>query len=151
MNRGMNLTLGTKIELLRGFRNMIQKELAARIDVDPSNLSEYENDKTIPSLPILKKIALVCRMHPAYFFDDVLPNRYDQLITDLEYSFYLGSLPKETAQNLRFALRSMYEFNLLKDTNPLRQLVEDASNESVQSVNMEKYLLLLKKKGINAN
>lgn len=151
MERLKDLSLGTKIELLRKFRGMMQKELAVKLKIDQSNLSDYEKDKNLPSLIVLKQIAKICRMHPVYFFDNVLPTAYEQLITDLEYAFYIGNLPPDAAESIRFGLKAMYQFTLLKDSNPIRNLIDDAADESEKIKDMEKYLLLLKKKGISDN
>ncbi len=51
------MTLGVKIKLGRMEKGYTQKELSARASILQKNLSNYENDLTMPGADTLKKIA----------------------------------------------------------------------------------------------
>lgn len=50
-------SLGTKISELRKARNMTQDELAERMGVSPQAVSKWENDLSMPDLPILVELS----------------------------------------------------------------------------------------------
>ena len=124
---------------------MQQKELAAELGIDPSNLSDYEKDKTAPSIAILKEIGKICRMHPVYFFDNSLPTKYERLLEDLEYASYLAYLDDEVRESFRFALKAVYSKKLVDDANPLKDLVTKAADEANRIKDLEGYFALLEK------
>lgn len=53
------ITLGKQIQAMRTIRGMKQGKLAELIGVRQPMLSEYENDKSLPSEKTLKKIKAV--------------------------------------------------------------------------------------------
>lgn len=64
-------TLGTKISELRKARNMTQDELAEKMGVSPQAVSKWENDLSMPDLPVL--IALSDFFHTS--LDDLLKEK----------------------------------------------------------------------------
>lgn len=50
-------TVGGVIRELRDFRGITQLELARRVEISNTYLSDIENDRTEPSLKIIRKIA----------------------------------------------------------------------------------------------
>lgn len=50
-------TLGTKISSYRKLKGMTQEELAARLNVSGQAVSKWENDLSIPDLPVLIELA----------------------------------------------------------------------------------------------
>ena len=48
-------SLGTKISELRKARSMTQDELAVKMGVSPQAVSKWENDLSMPDLPIDRK------------------------------------------------------------------------------------------------
>lgn len=64
-------TLGTKISELRKARNMTQDELAEKMGVSPQAVSKWENDLSMPDLPVL--IALSDFFHIS--LDDLLKEK----------------------------------------------------------------------------
>ena len=49
--------LGKRLRQLRKARNLTQKQVAERVGVTRTVLSQYENDHTAPSLEVLVKLA----------------------------------------------------------------------------------------------
>jgi transcriptional regulator with XRE-family HTH domain len=75
------MQLGTAIKDLRQESGLRQKELASRVDVTQSYLSQIENDRKEPNLSTLRRIAQELGVSlPILFFlsmdeDDVRPDR----------------------------------------------------------------------------
>ena len=51
------MSFGTILKKLRQDNNLTQDELAEKIDTSRSNIANYENDKNMPSVDILEKLA----------------------------------------------------------------------------------------------
>jgi len=51
------VSLGKKIKQLRKEQNWSQDELAYKADIDGRQISRYENDKVVPSVEVVVKIA----------------------------------------------------------------------------------------------
>lgn len=51
------MSFGTILKKLRQDNNLTQDELAKKIDTSRSNIANYENDKNMPSVDILEKLA----------------------------------------------------------------------------------------------
>lgn len=51
------MSFGTILKKLRQDCNLTQDELAKKIDTSRSNIANYENDKNMPSVDILEKLA----------------------------------------------------------------------------------------------
>jgi len=47
--------LGTSLKLIRQFHRLKQKELAAKLDISTSHLSEIESEQKSPSLELLER------------------------------------------------------------------------------------------------
>lgn len=143
----MVLTLGEKMVLLREFCGLQQKEVALRIGIPVSRLSEYENDKYEARLEILIKIAEICEMHPSYFLDNKRPEYYASLLEDLEYAYYLSELPPEARRYQKKALKHMFESSLIDkhiEDSPVRR----KSTQGVVHFN-KRYFAFIEKKYAN--
>lgn len=55
--RGIILTIGEKIVLLRKEKGLNQVEFAKKLNVDKSTVAKYETDKILPSVPMVIKLA----------------------------------------------------------------------------------------------
>jgi len=51
------LTIGERIADLRKDKDLTQIEFAKKLNIDKSTIAKYETDKSIPSVPMLIKIA----------------------------------------------------------------------------------------------
>ncbi len=64
------LDLGMRLKTFRTKRGLNQKELAERVGVTPSTISQVESNLIYPSLPALLKMAEVLDVHVSSFFQD---------------------------------------------------------------------------------
>lgn len=69
------IDLGTRLKELRSRKGISQTELAKRVGVTPSNISQVENDLIYPSLPALIKIAEILSVDVSAFFQEVEEGR----------------------------------------------------------------------------
>lgn len=53
------MSFGSILKKLRQDKNLTQDELAKKIDTSRSNIANYENDKNMPSVDILEKLAKI--------------------------------------------------------------------------------------------
>jgi transcriptional regulator with XRE-family HTH domain len=60
---------GRRIKDLRNQRGISQNELARRVGVTPSNISQIENSLIFPSIPMLIRLAEIFAVNISYFFD----------------------------------------------------------------------------------
>ena len=56
--KDLQFQIGKEVELARAFKNMTQKELAAKIDTQQTSISRLESGSSLPSLSFLRKIAI---------------------------------------------------------------------------------------------
>lgn len=61
--------LGERLRLAREWRNLTGKQLAEMIGVQPSFISELENNHSNPSLDTLDRISKALGIVPAWFID----------------------------------------------------------------------------------
>ncbi len=61
--------MGERLRLAREWRNLTGKQLAEKIGVQPSFISELENNHSNPSIETLDKIAKALGIVPAWFID----------------------------------------------------------------------------------
>lgn len=82
-------TLGEFIKERRAALDMRLRELARRLDVTPSYVSDIENDRRVPSEDVLRRIAIELELDP-----DNLVARSGRIGTDAER--YLRQTPAAT-------------------------------------------------------
>ena len=56
-HRGIAVSLGARIKELRKEKNWSQDEFAASAQIDGRQVSRYENDRVVPSIEVIVKIA----------------------------------------------------------------------------------------------
>ena len=66
----MDIDLGKKIKALRTKAGLSIKELAEKSSVSTGLISQIENDKVVPSVTALYKVAKALNVSVGYFFDD---------------------------------------------------------------------------------
>jgi len=64
------LDLGMRLKTFRTKRGISQKDLAERVGVTPSTISQIESNLIYPSLPALLKMAEILDVHASAFFQD---------------------------------------------------------------------------------
>ena len=81
-----HIDLGSRLRALRTRRGLAQKELAKRVGVTPSTISQVESNLICPSLPALFKMAEVLSVDTASFFRSGPENRDEVVFTDMDAS-----------------------------------------------------------------
>lgn len=112
----IRMTLGEKIRDLRNKRGMKQEDLAKRVKVAGRLISLYENDKTIPSTDVVRRIAEVFGVTTDYLIykDD----RNGGIIKDRELFNEISIIDKMSEEEKEFIkrlLRALIVDNRLKD------------------------------------
>lgn len=77
MNKKSNKQLNTRLKELREGKNLTVKQLSDELSVNPSTLSQYENDKRVPNLDVIKRASIYFEVPADYIL------KFD---TDPEYS-----------------------------------------------------------------
>jgi transcriptional regulator with XRE-family HTH domain len=71
MNEELLLLLGDKIKAKRGQKNITVEQLATRAGVSKGLISQIENNRTVPSLPVLFNIIHSLEENLRTFFEDM--------------------------------------------------------------------------------
>lgn len=69
------MSLGTRIKQLRKERGWSQDELAYHAEIDGRQISRYENDKVVPSVNVVIKMAKAFDVSVDYLLLDEAPRR----------------------------------------------------------------------------
>ena len=77
------MSLGAKIRKLRRTKNWSQAQFGMKIGVHEKNISRYENDKSIPSAGMLRKIADVLEVTVDYLLSNEDGN-FVPAVTDIK-------------------------------------------------------------------
>lgn len=110
------MTLGEKIRHLREKVHMNQDELAEKIKVGGRLISRYENDKTVPSTEVIKRMAEVFGVTADYLIYADDDNK--ELIRDRELfnqMTIVDKMPDEDKDFIKRLLRALIVDNRLKD------------------------------------
>jgi len=68
------MSLGTKVRQFREAKRLSQDDLALRLDVTQSTISNIESDKSVPNSLLLKKIADELEVDVNNLYDDRITN-----------------------------------------------------------------------------
>ena len=119
---------GKNLEYLRNKRGIMQKDLAAELDLKPNSISNYENGKSFPSVPALLKISdyfnvsteellhnlnkeeslEVVKQHEK-FLKDVLDNvSEDELLDKYDFGDLFNELPLDQKKKVLNAIEVEY-------------------------------------------
>ncbi|HBL76517.1 MAG: DNA-binding protein [Bacteroidetes bacterium GWF2_42_66] len=120
-------SVGSKIRQVREFQKISREELASRCSLHVEQIQKIEEDKVVPSLAPLMKIARAMGVRLGTFLDDV--EQLGPVVVrsgELEKGVRFASQPKENLEHLNFfslafnkADRSMEPF--IVDIEPSRQ------------------------------
>lgn len=61
---------GKNLERLREKRGLLQKELAEKLELKPNSISNYENGKSFPTVPVLLRIAEYFKVSTEYLLSE---------------------------------------------------------------------------------
>lgn len=75
MQEDMLIQISYKIKEIRKQKNITIQELADRANVSKGLISQIENNRTVPSLPVLMNIVLSLNLDLNEFFKDIAPNK----------------------------------------------------------------------------
>ena len=90
--------LGKRIRSHRSRRGLSQSEIARRVGVTPSSISQIENNQIFPSLPALFKIAEVLCVDMSEFFSKVPEEKKQTVYSDFEgVQIRLANIPSGCA------------------------------------------------------
>lgn len=98
------MSFGTKLKKLRQDSNMTQEELGKKINTSRSNIANYENDKNMPSVDILEKLAKIFNVSIDYLLgksDIKNPNKIDINDMDIAFSSGIKGLNKQNQEVLK--------------------------------------------------
>jgi len=98
------LDLGLQLKLMRSRQGLSQKQLAHRVGVTPSSISQMENNQIYPSLPALFKIAEVLGVEVGSFFQKPGDERSGLLLSDDQgVAVSFPDLPKGSISGIRLS------------------------------------------------
>lgn len=86
--------LGMRLKALRTRQGMAQKDLAARVGVTSSTISQIESSSIYPSLPALFKMAQVLSVEVGYFFQNKGGRDRPAVFSGKGKAVYFSRLPK---------------------------------------------------------
>ena len=80
------LDMGEKIKDLRLKKKLTQKQLAAKIGINESGISQYEKNLRLPSLEVLTKLCLTFGVSADYFLNISDTDKLKELTNNLTIS-----------------------------------------------------------------
>lgn len=101
------LSIGHKIKILRKGRKLTQQELADRLQINRSSISNYEINRRVPPLKELKKICDYFGVGMDYF-GVVTKNDVFDLISRARDVFADTNISKEDKEEVFFELMNLY-------------------------------------------
>ncbi|MEG2937132.1 MAG: helix-turn-helix transcriptional regulator [Vagococcus sp.] len=111
------MAFGDKLKKLRASKNMKQKELADLLFLKQSSVSDYENNKSIPSGDIIHKLTDIFGVSSDYLLDIDSPNKskldktIEETFEELKHEDTLlflkdGDIDEETARLIKIAMKN---------------------------------------------
>jgi transcriptional regulator with XRE-family HTH domain/KaiC/GvpD/RAD55 family RecA-like ATPase len=100
--KGGTIDIGGRVKKIRKRQTMSQKEMANRVGVTPSTISQIESGTIYPSIPALFKIAQVLNVSPAAFFRDGTATA-DRIVLSGGSPVSFPDLPKQDISGYRLS------------------------------------------------
>lgn len=123
------MKMAEKIVRLRKEKDWTLVELSKAIGISPNHINRYENEKSHPSLDVIKKLAEVFNVSTDYLLFDEAPRETRFHIFDpmfVEFLEKAESLPDEDKQLVKGLLQAV----LIK--NQMQKLLQDSQPREVQ-------------------
>jgi len=95
------LKISYRIKEIRKEKNITIQELADRAGVSKGLISQIENNRTIPSLPVLMNIVHSLKLDLTGFFKDISPANHQEKVFVIRATDY-KQLKKETAKGFNY-------------------------------------------------
>ncbi|HIX42106.1 helix-turn-helix domain-containing protein [Kurthia populi] len=107
---------GKNLEYLRNKRGIMQKDLAAELDLKPNSISNYENGKSFPSVPALLKISDYFNVSTEELLYDL--NKDESMEVVKQHELFLKDVLDNMSED---ELLDKYDFGDLFNELPLEQ------------------------------
>jgi len=78
MQEDMLIQISNKIKEIRKQKNITAQDLATKAEVSKGLISQIENNRTVPSLPVLMSIVQSLNLDLNEFFKDIIPKKKTQ-------------------------------------------------------------------------
>lgn len=124
------MKLSEKIVQLRKEKDWSQEELGKEIGISPKHISRYENEKTDPSLQVIKKLSEVFNVSTDYLMFDEAPRETRFHIFDPAFVKFLENaeaLPDEDKRTVRGVLNAVLIKNRIEGV--IQEAQEDGSKQ----------------------
>lgn len=144
LNKGGNIMnvkdkkyLSTRLKELRESKNLTVKDLGKKLSVNPSTLSQYENDKRVPNLEVIKKASIYFKVPADYIL------KFD---TDPDYSRIISKFNDDSSKifGILTFLASKKEIEvaddymkLVKENDTLRNIIKQNGKDAFKSTKTE--------------
>lgn len=135
------MKLSEKIVQLRKEKDWSQEELGQAVGISPNHISRYENGKTLPALPVIKKLAEVFNVSTDYLLFDDAPREsrlhlFDPVFVEcLEKAETLSGEDKNTVKNVVRALLIKNQMrDLLEEEASVSENGKEATNRTLRKV-----------------
>lgn len=96
------IQISNKIKDIRKSQKKTVQELANEAKVSKGLISQIENNRTVPSLPVLMNIVLALNIDLRFFFEDISHNKEGQQKIIVKTSRDYQSFDKEPAKGFRY-------------------------------------------------
>lgn len=96
------IQISNKIKEIRKAQKKTVQDLANDAKVSKGLISQIENNRTVPSLPVLMNIVLALNVDLRFFFEDISHNREGQQKIIVKTSRDYQSFDKEPAKGFRY-------------------------------------------------
>lgn len=96
------IQISNKIKEIRKSQKKTVQELANEAKVSKGLISQIENNRTVPSLPVLMNIVLALNVDLRFFFEDISHNKEGQQKIIVKTSREYQNFDKEPAKGFRY-------------------------------------------------
>jgi transcriptional regulator with XRE-family HTH domain len=102
MQEDMLIQISNKIKEIRKQKNITVQQLASKAEVSKGLISQIENNRTVPSLPVLMSIVQSLNLDLNEFFKDILPKKKSPRKVVLKSPKEYEVFEKEHAKGFRY-------------------------------------------------
>ncbi|MCP4131256.1 MAG: helix-turn-helix transcriptional regulator [bacterium] len=114
------MSLGSKLKQLRKDNDLSQEKLAEKLDTVKSHVGRYENDKTIPSADMVKRIALAFSVSADYLLFDESEKENITKISDKRLLKQFEEVDKMDEDDKDYIMKTI---DLVINKNKIKQMV----------------------------
>ncbi|WP_294288918.1 helix-turn-helix domain-containing protein [uncultured Chryseobacterium sp.] len=122
------MSLGTKVRQFREAKRLSQDDLALRLDVTQSTISNIESDKSIPNSILLNKIAQELEVD----INDLLNDSSNNIMTNNEFSDHAVAAINQYNPTFNIQSPELIE-SILKNQEQMARLME-SQNKLIEAL-----------------